>query len=100
MSHPARGAWIETILSTASLRNACRTPPGVRGLKLFLVLAVIANNCRTPPGVRGLKLYLSHQNHIQASRTPPGVRGLKRYPATHPPPNHRSHPARGAWIET
>ena len=34
--------------------------------------------CRTPPGVRGLKLSI---NHIFATsdlrRTPPGVRGLK-----------------------
>ena len=99
-SHPARGAWIETKEKTGSKAPDGRTPPGVRGLKLFLVLAVIANNCRTPPGVRGLKLYLSHQNHIQASRTPPGVRGLKLLSKQVARKEDASHPARGAWIET
>ena len=56
-SHPARGAWIETRQPVLkSCRNYSRTPPGVRGLKLLQLL-----------------LY-----------------GRRR----------RSHPARGAWIET
>ena len=34
MSHPARGAWIETIPHVNGVRDIkSRTPPGVRGLK-------------------------------------------------------------------
>ena len=34
LSHPARGAWIETKTKKKMNKNEkCRTPPGVRGLK-------------------------------------------------------------------
>ena len=38
LSHPARGAWIETenTVSRSSLGES-RTPPGVRGLKLAAI---------------------------------------------------------------
>ena len=55
---------------------------------------------RTPLGVRGLKPILKNKKNIMYGRTPLGVRGLKLvllwiliYPM-------KSHPARGAWIET
>ena len=36
MSHPARGAWIETCKTPKTLLSGKRrTPPGVRGLKLL-----------------------------------------------------------------
>ena len=79
LSHPARGAWIETIIERlGTLRIKGRTPPGVRGLKLSSLLRYSAICCRTPPGVRGLK-------------------PLQCQMITSP---CESHPARGAWIET
>ena len=33
VSHPTRGAWIETLRKPANLDFTGRTPPGVRGLK-------------------------------------------------------------------
>ena len=36
MSHSARSAWIETmVVSVSPVRGTCRTPQGVRGLKLI-----------------------------------------------------------------
>ena len=57
MSHPTRGAWIETSDRFGIDRLAFRrTPPGVRGLKpLYSLLPAQVQQCRTPPGVRGLK---------------------------------------------
>ena len=55
-SHPARGAWIE-IFSAARISSGllCRTPQGVRGLKLPHTSAATVSARRTPQGVRGLK---------------------------------------------
>ena len=56
LSHPTRGAWIETAIEQdcfGSLKG--RTPPGVRGLKPEGCKATIKGGSRTPPGVRGLK---------------------------------------------
>ena len=79
MSHPARGAWIETALVEM-------LKPGLRG--------------RTPLGVRGLKLqgfpYLRRAVASHPARGAwietdgPSVDELRSL----------SHPARGAWIET
>ena len=79
MSHPARGAWIETALVEMlkpGLRG--RTPLGVRGLKLqgfpYLRRAVASHPAR---GAWIETSVLSVINAVQGS-----------------------HPARGAWIET
>ena len=79
--------------------------------------------CRTPQGVRGLKLrYLAnHVKHVESHsarsawietnsnaglqyglscRTPQGVRGLKQLIRFHPDFCEPSHSARSAWIET
>ena len=56
-SHPSRGAWIE-IRTSCPQSTSCRsrTPHGVRGLKLLLLLARREGAIgRTPHGVRGLK---------------------------------------------
>ena len=37
----------------------CRTPPGVRELKLIYILILSDNRRRTPPGVRELKRDIS-----------------------------------------
>ena len=50
--------------------------------------------------MRGLKLYNSPTHGIVPCRTPPGVRGLKLTLMNVAGKNYRSHPARGAWIET
>ena len=55
MSHPTRGAWIETKLFPVVAPTRCRTPPGVRGLKPVWTTRALASMRRTPPGVRGLK---------------------------------------------
>ena len=57
MSHPTRGAWIETEeAEKAGLPALSRTPPGVRGLKLVVSVRINGSPAgRTPPGVRGLK---------------------------------------------
>ena len=78
-SHPARGAWIE-IRSRATppcTELPSRTPHGVRGLKCAASQSTRQLRCRTPHGVRGLKY---RRNFARLC-------------------NHRSHPARGAWIE-
>ena len=42
MSHPSRGAWIETLLPLLCIMAQLRrTPRGVRGLKLLLVLSKV-----------------------------------------------------------
>ena len=56
----------------------CRTPRGVRGLKLGLLAAAgIDDERRTPRGVRGLKLTSWWRVSRASGRTPRGVRGLK-----------------------
>ena len=125
MSHPARGAWIEThfALEAHHLLGG-RTPRGVRGLKrlltLFYCFALLSHPARgawietlpvrasadppvrrTPRGVRGLKPFCFYSPpSASRSRTPRGVRGLKPLVHHSPPVSQRSHPARGAWIET
>ena len=55
---------------------------------------------RTPPGVRGLKLY-SAQNCLRNSMSHP-ARGawIETFCFTADEEEGVSHPARGAWIET
>ena len=56
--------------------------------------------CRTPRGVRGLKLKRDVFHDAYARRTPRGVRGLKSGADGAPGLYQRqSHPSRGAWIE-
>ena len=57
VSHPARGAWIEMANRAFTMGwSACRTPQGVRGLKLTGgKLTGNLEGSRTPQGVRGLK---------------------------------------------
>ena len=55
--------------------------------------------CRTPRGVRGLKLWFYYTIHARVCRTPRGVRGLKLDLTVADPLPHTSHPSRGAWIE-
>ena len=80
VSHPARGAWIETFLSTSEKpKRVGRTPPGVRGLKRVNEQVDFFFVRRTPPGVRGLKHALTVRlTDFDNRRTPPGVRGLKQ----------------------
>ena len=59
VSHPSRGAWIESKFVKTLRADTGRTPHGVRGLKVMYSLALTpAVLCRTPHGVRGLKVYL------------------------------------------
>ena len=63
----------------------------------FTVLIV----CRTPRGVRGLKLEGSCITSVETvRRTPRGVRGLKHNERVGTEGERMSHPSRGAWIET
>ena len=63
----------------------------------FTVLIV----CRTPRGVRGLKLEGSCITSVEmVRRTPRGVRGLKHNERVGTEGERMSHPSRGAWIET
>ena len=55
--------------------------------------------CRTPRGVRGLKLDLFSQKRNIYGRTPRGVRGLKLASGLVNAFHAASHPSRGAWIE-
>ena len=79
MSHPARGAWIETNWSTKKETRTRRSHPA-RGawIETDLAQPCLDIKGRTPPGVRGLKQVWHEQ---RADRI-------------------ESHPARGAWIET
>ena len=101
-SHPARGAWIETLVSIIGMGIAARrTPRGVRGLKRLCLMTCFTfdlshpargawietvlqvgvysqERSRTPRGVRGLKLPMIKPQSIGGyRRTPRGVRGLK-----------------------
>ena len=59
----------------------CRTPPGVRELKLIVVeLLLLHSISRTPPGVRELKQHSRKSFLRLGRRTPPGVRELKQVP--------------------
>ena len=60
----------------------------------------MAAGCRTPPGVRGLKLHGLFKDGLILCRTPPGVRGLKLEIVYQKRSSPKSHPAWGAWIET
>ena len=62
-------------------RLHCRTPPGVRELKLGSSYNAPDNVRRTPPGVRELKHAFGRVLGIWNSRTPPGVRELKLWTA-------------------
>ena len=60
-------------------RPVCRTPPGVRELKLYSSDVLINSPGRTPPGVRELKQDTRKAlSDARGGRTPPGVRELKR----------------------
>ena len=52
--------------------------------------------CRTPPGVRELKLTIGQLNILGVGRTPPGVRELKLLLLRVLDPSEASHPSRGA----
>ena len=78
----------------------CRTPRGVRGLKLSSDPAVdYCSGGRTPRGVRGLKSLSSIGVDAHKGRTPRGVRGLKYNESVGAEGEGVSHPSRGAWIE-
>ena len=101
VSHPARGAWIEIAIIRHTIRcTSCRTPHGVRGLKLIAARSIFGgcwshpargawieigkmqfyrsrSSSRTPHGVRGLKSLSSATPFAAHRRTPHGVRGLK-----------------------
>jgi len=101
VSHPTRGAWIETRSKHRIQSSRCRTPPGVRGLKPCQTKLAYTYACRTPPGVRGLKLYLIRPllckflgSHPTRGAWIETTRSLKKML------NYWSHPTRGAWIET
>ena len=80
--------------------KTCRTPHGVRGLKLGWTRPSAPPRRRTPRGVRGLKFAgcLRLGDHA-VGRTPHGVRGLKSRTPVRAAKTRRSHPSRGAWIE-
>ena len=81
--------------------STCRTPPGVRGLKLCPLSFALVDVASHP--ARGAWIETG-SNIVSASvlfgRTPPGVRGLKHKTFYGITPIFESHPARGAWIET
>ena len=73
----------------------------MRGLKQRQMAKLTGAQSRTPPGVRGLKRYLIKVKIcLIKGRTPPGVRGLKLFHIRPLLWMYLSHPARGAWIET
>ncbi len=102
--------------------HICRTPHGVRGLKLEDAGSVCERHAshpsrgawieiretnlsrgtqasRTPHGVRGLKYPSIMRDAPMPGRTPHGVRGLKSRGAMGRGLERLSHPSRGAWIE-
>ena len=101
MSHPGRGAWIETAI--ALLTNAVpssRTPPGVRGLKPLLVLLLLIRLRRTPPGVRGLKRPWPVDTSLPPGSHPTRGAWIETQSSATAANLMMSHPTRGAWIET
>ena len=79
LSLPARGAWVETSLTSGLTKSCgCRSPQGERGLKPRKSKAAYAPLRRSPQGERGLKLRC--RRHVMppaARRSPQGERGLK-----------------------
>ena len=78
----------------------CRTPPGVRGLKLNIALN--AGTLFLSHPTRGAWIEIATMQKFEQiinSRTPPGVRGLKSDDSRAIRPANMSHPTRGAWIE-
>ena len=79
MSHPARGAWIETL--NAHLQN-------------------LEEERRTPLGVRGLKQLIEQLDTMSTRSHPARGAWIETLPTPNKAPRAMSHPARGAWIET
>ena len=100
-SHPARGAWIEIVV-TYNGQSVTKSHPA-RGAWIEIYggrAQYQRRNCRTPQGVRGLKsLCVLRLGRQLGRRTPQGVRGLKYLLLFGKQTRRASHPARGAWIE-
>ena len=78
-SHPTRGAWIEIVTITGlNYQVKCRTPHGVRGLKLERRAGEVSIETSHP--TRGAWIEIGY-----AIQKEGGIR--------------KSHPTRGAWIE-
>ncbi len=74
MSHPVRGAWIEMVISPNPKYNAESHP--VRGAWIEMAHGLrvrVCRSCRTPSGVRGLKLIFCLIELVENSSHP--VRG-------------------------
>ena len=94
-----RGLKLDGVAGVASLGRR-RTPRGVRGLKYIDGNGEVKHNRRTPRGVRGLKSPAHlHRGRHPPGRTPRGVRGLKSGRGVASRTGRGSHPSRGAWIE-
>ena len=76
-----------------------RSPCGERGLKLRCRYRPALPPRRSPCGERGLKLVIFRSASAYGSRSPCGERGLKSRGTGFVPPETRSLPVRGAWIE-
>ena len=101
-SHPAWGAWIE-IRYPARARGQiqCRTPHGVRGLKLLPLLCFGVVNVSHPAWGAWIEIMSLAAPVRQLARSHPAwgawIEMLHILPTAHFSP--RSHPAWGAWIE-
>ena len=78
-SHPTRGAWIETIIRLSKPSPTASHPTRGAWIETRPASGAYYRRCgRTPPGVRALKRkVLTQFKYESRCRTPPGVRGLK-----------------------
>jgi len=102
LSHPARGAWIETVRSRSKC-SASESHPA-RGAWIETRQQLVSRCAATashPARGAWIETRLRTRSWTcRRSRTPHGVRGLKRHAPVLELDNLGSHPARGAWIET
>ena len=99
-SLPVRGAWIEIGLWLYSISVLKSLP--VRGAWIEINMRQIEaefDTRRSPCGERGLKYLYEKDKTASGCRSPCGERGLKLTRQRVTPPNAKSLPVRGAWIE-
>ena len=79
---------------------ACRTPHGVRGLKLNFCISRNYRPQSHPARGAWIEIISGGGRTVKGNgRTPHGVRGLKYFCRRLDDYGRWSHPARGAWIE-
>ena len=77
LSHPTRGAWIETSLEMQNNKYALSHPTRGAWIETIMVRTYYAFTLSHPTRGAWIETYLGYFGSAIFGRTPPGVRGLK-----------------------